>query len=582
MADDERRIQKEVSRPPRVPDLIVLSVDGTDPVDSVSFIDLMKAAARKQKLVVANLLDFVDTRSPEEIKSPTNGSTAGPFPFSKEDVSRLPMEPVTRKLGGKTVKARVLMPQGLVTGDKNTYSDENLGSDKQGAAAKNSLLTEYLSLAPGVTGAHLDFARPGGMSTDILYLSGHGGMSGNVVGEAPDYTRYFTLNKLATEDLLKLAATDLVAPMWIVIAACFSLRRGHCEIWARYFAKQKAPVRGILGYQLTSPTAANSVAVNVQFARELSNGKSFLDAWGATHRRLQLGGRWTALVFDDTKNDTLVSISNERSSPKGAPAQRKLLFYSDENGKPSSHEVRVTPPRALLEVFNWIGGLAPRWEKFMITNIDHTKTTFDQDAARLNDPGLVNNASWGQCLGVTRLVDFDEGHLNFYGFFQHEVYRVQLFPPFAGAFVHGFEEGDEVELSVVHVRRDYSHRYNFRELFAVHSVNGTRAVGTTKGADRANYSIKEPSAHGFPAHWKGTVRFSVPGAGFAPAKISMIFQPRQNFLWFWLSVSVIRRGVEIFQHDFDSYIIAYIADQHYYRFGDRRTSATDPLPPFDE
>lgn len=592
MADDER--DRQVSRPPRRV-LNVLCVDGTEGHDSIAFVRLMKWVGRTQGITIRNLLSYLPPfatnqgkdpkKSSEGIAAPASG-VVGPtrsvfdpvnqtmtsralFPFSSAQAAKLPMKHCCRKLkymkASESQCAFVLLPQGEVKGKVNRFDDAILGTNttsREQTAKDNSLIMEYLCLAPGVANANtasakLDFARSTASHqvTDFLYLSGHGGMSGNIVGEDPYYMFFSQLN-LARNEFNKISKTSLVAPLWIVLASCFSLRRVHCELWARYFAEQSIPVRGILGYRRTSPLAAQAVIINQRFVLNLKEGRTILDSWQRAHIRHR--DRWTALVFDYAKNDTLVFLAdspNVRHTPTAQEKQQLYFYYGKKTGSLSGRKpVKINPPEALLEFHHVKKG--GNWRKFLITNVDFSEVKLSSYLTANPGSALENNHSWREVTGIKRMIDFSSSILNFSPFFYGKEFRISLFPPFSSHFSQGYATGDQIGLTVVHVRRDHSKRVRFSELFEVLKVNGQPAAGS-------NHSIVQDSGSRYP----DTIRMGPPQGGpFKPASIEVRFKskkPKGGYLWFWFGVSVQRGGAEIFRHDFDNFTIAYETDLRY-------------------
>lgn len=609
MADDER--DRQVSRPPqRV--LNVLCVDGTEGHDSIAFVRLMKWVGRTQGITIRNLLSYLPPfatnqgkdprKSSEGIAAPASG-VVGPtrsvfdpvnqtmtsralFPFSPAQAAKLPMKHCCRTL--KYMKASasqcafVLLPQGEVKGEVNRFDDAILGTNttsREQAAKDNSLLMEYLCLAPAVANANtasakLDFARSTATHqvTDFLYFSGHGGMSGNIVGEDP-YFMFFSQLNLARNEFLKISKTSLVAPLWIVMASCFSLRQVHCELWARYFAEQGIPVRGILGYRRTSPLAVHAVIINQRFVLNLKKGRTILDSWQRAHIREKHRDKWTALVFDYAKNDTLVSLAespNVRQTPTVQEKQQLYFYYGKKTGSLSSREpVKITPPEALLEFHHVKKGgdwrIASDWRKFLITNVDYSEVKLSSYLTTNPGSALKNNHSWREVTGIKRMIDFSPSILNFSPFFYLKEFRISLFPPFKSDFSQGYATGDQIELTVVHVRRDHSKRVRFSELFEVLKVNGQPAAGSNhsivKGYFYDNFNRRRRS------RYLDTIRIGPPqGGSFKPASIEVRFKsnkPKGGYLWFWFGVFVFRGGAEIFHYDFDNFTIAYETDLRY-------------------
>lgn len=606
---------KHISKPPLKDGFTVLCIDGTDSHDSISFLRLIKWAGRKKGFYVRNLLEHLppfgpgkekeDRKSYGDISSPASGinrtleTEFDPvtssekeielFPFKTHKLANLPMKFVCRQLAYKTFPKGsrcdfVLLPQGEVKGKRNNFNDGLLGPDaqtRQKAARDNSALGEYFALAPGVSeagsaSAHLDFARAGNKnkSTDFLYLSGHGGKSGDIVGEQPHYLMFFSVLNLARKQFLKIGRTSLISPLWIVLASCFSLRKVHCQIWARYFREQNIPIRGILGYRRTSPLAENCVTLNERFAWNLSKGKAFVESWKLAHDRNGLRDRWTALAFDFSKDDTIESLyefKQNRTPPVSKEKENLFFYFGKKRGKGGGPEkIEILPPECLMEMHNWKREHGQWiWKKFLITNIDFTESSFDLYKAKNPTSKSVNNESWRHCAKVSRMIDMDANLWGFYPFFPNEIYQIGIYPPFNQYFDRGFKNDDEIDFTIVHVRRDYSESVNFSDIFEILLVN-------SQPATNRNHSIVTGKDSGK----KDTIRIKAPAnAPFSPVKFSVRFKskkPKGYYLWFWFG-SAIRRGeTDVFRSDFDSFTVSYENNDNYYRPSPRRPG--DPLP----
>jgi hypothetical protein len=311
-------------------------------------------------------------------------------------------------------------------------------------------------------------------------------------------------------------------------------------------------VRGVLGYHQTSPVASACTPINERFSDQLSKGKTFLEAWKHAHSTGDLNDRWTAMVTEESKKDTLDSLLALRNgTKKAASAPPALLFFASDK---SGEAVDVAAPAALLEMHSWDG---TTWTKFLVTNLDFNKKKCDDFAATSAGKalGFVNNNSWDKIQGVSRMVDMSESLWNFYPYFPKAIYNISLFPPFAQPFAKGFEKDDEVGFTLVHVRRDYSKPVKVTDMFDVLLVNG--------GAPKDQFTVAK-SQKASPTN--DTIRFKVPGAGFGAAQLTVRFKAtggNGSYLWFWFAVSVFRGGKEILTREFNDYTVSYQADSHY-------------------
>jgi hypothetical protein len=582
-----------VSRPALKPELNVLCIDGTKTTDSSMFAYQVIVAGKTMKkpadrVGVQNLMSLVST-------SP-NGTVATPawhqpppkaewkcFPFDQAMQKTLPIK--KEPLPNSTNRiAEVLMPGGEVTSANTTFSDPLLGAnehDRVVAAHRNSEMLKRLCLGPGVSkvgtpDAYVDFATASNACTDILYLSGHGSMAGTICGESSNlpteagYIRYFELLNLLRKEFLTLGPT-LVSPMWIVVGACYSMRPAHAEIWLRYLNKLSVPLRGFLGYQMTSPLADTSAEINRQFANALATGATFLGAWKTANENTGNTPRWTAMVFDHAKDDTLTTLRDIKrgtapaTAAVPAPGSRILRFYDTNRTTPGP--VQVNPPLALIVFHKWnppfaskSGSIAGWWTEMLVTNVDFDQASF-ATAAGNSGGKVVTNGSWSGGFDATHELFLKEQSLTTLTSWDQElcpnqVYRIAIFPPFNSNCKTGYQDGDTIELSMVHVRQDYSHPFAFLTVFDILQINELTA-------DPSMYSIPPPQSS-LGKVQAATVRNRIGWERpanrppFEPLSITVRFKPpAATYLWFWFAVKIVRPGVgEIFPTtEFDNYIL---------------------------
>jgi hypothetical protein len=567
-----------VSKPPLLADLTVLCIDGTKASDSATFAYQLELAGRtiaKQadRVAIRNLLTLVGPTPDGTIRAP--GPPGDVFPFKTQDFATLPIRKEPLPKSTQRI-AYVLLPQGEVTGNKTDFSDSALGGGDKEARTKvarhNSNLLKYLCLAPGVSqvgtdAAYLDFATSDNVSTDILYLSGHGSMSGVVCGEAEAYMPYFELMWVVRPELQSIAKGPYTSPFWIVIGACFSMRPASAEIWLRYLKEQDVPIRGILGYQTTSPLADPSSEINRLFAQGLAQGKTFIEAWGKANGNNE---KWTAAAFDHAKDDTLTVLRDLKrgDDTSGLPPpkeSRVLRFYEQGRSVP----VEITPPVALMLVNHWdismmldedppnSGKMKWDWrDQGLITNIDFTEDTFKTAIAQGDNASkYVNNATWknlGEAL--PNLVSQWEANQRLC---PTRIIKVSVFPPFSAPFAGGFQTGDVVEIAMVHVRQTYKKvTPDLKDVFDIVQIYGVSPDKIDYKIPGLDGSSKQKQA----AHARNRIRFVRPPGRdpFEPASVALRFKrdaASKHYLWFWFSVRVERDQQVIFDNDFDGFIL---------------------------
>lgn len=611
---------KHISRPPLKDGFTLLCIDCTESQDSVSFSRWLKWAGRKRGFRIRNLLSYLGPfRNGIPTKDPRKSKTKIYWPALLNNIpSNFPFNPMMLpmrfiqfpKIGGDFI----MLPQGEVKGKENNLEDilledpsvTNTYDVKRNQASKNCKFIQHFVLAPGVldpgnpNDARLDFStiNKNDKPVDFVYLSGHGGMSGSTCGEIDNMDFFRTIN-LVKKEFQDLAGDTLrIPPLWIIIAACFSLRQIHCELWARYFKKQNIPIRGILGYQLTAPPAKSCLGINKRFGIELGQGKSVIESWRNAHNTEELKKKWTALAVDYSKDDTLESLYKFKQN-RTIESKGTLYFYDNDNFKVNGSKINVgkkieiKPPVALMEMHNWIrsdsasisGVNLWTWKRFLITNIDFNKSIFENYLRKNPSSSLVQNSSWANCSGGHSIINLSseekelEDLLNFYPFIHNEIYQISLYPPFNSNFRNGFKKDDEINFSLIHVRRNYSKKtVNFKDIFRIILINGQTANLNV------NYWLDKEEG----SHKEDTIRIKAPiDNSCKPVKIALLFKParvKRLYLWFWFGVVIRRASVKIFKYDFNSFTIAFEYDPEFYRgnpgrgFKDNLRHGSDPLP----
>jgi hypothetical protein len=372
--------------------------------------------------------------------------------------------------------------------------------------------------------------------------------------------------------------------MWIVVGACYSMRPAHAEIWLRYLNNLNIPLWGFLGYQMTSPLADNSAEINRQFANALATGSTFLNAWQTANENTGNTPRWTAMVFDHAKNDTLTTLRDLKRGT--APPPR--LFPLWAVGRCASHDttrkapdpVQINAPPALMVFHQWSFGF---WQQMLVTNVDFTQTSFDTAAAKSNGK-LVNNNSWNvlnSCNGSPWLDPKKQNLTSMSEWNQalcpNQTYRFSVFPPFNSNFQNGYQDGDTIELSMVHVRQDYSHPAAFLDVFDILQINEINVVdGSLCKIPPPDQSLGVGKIQAATVRNRISFEHTADRPAFEPLSFTVRFKPPATpYLWFWFAVNVVRSGVEVFPlTSFDNFILT-LGSPHWCGAS---TPPADPLP----
>jgi len=243
------------------------------------------------------------------------------------------------------------------------------------------------------------------------------------------------------------------------VGACYSMRPAHAEIWLRYLNNLNIPLWGFLGYQMTSPLADNSAEINRQFANALATGSTFLNACRpqtrtpAIHRA---GPPWCSITPRMTPSPRCaISSAARHPPPRLFPLWAVGRCASHDTTRKAPDPVQINAPPALMVFHQWSFGF---WQQMLVTNVDFTQTSFDTAAAKSNGK-LVNN-SWGVLNSCNSSPWLDPKKQNLTSMSEwnqalcpNQTYRFSVFPPFNSNFQNGYQDGDTIELSMVHGSR---------------------------------------------------------------------------------------------------------------------------------
>ena len=127
----------------------------------------------------------------------------------------------------------------------------------------------------------------------LLYVSSHGWLGGFMKGEAispwadaqpteakAEFVPFHSYMLIGRVDV---SGKAFAGPVWVVLAQCSTVNTATWALWARVMARSTPPVRGLLGYEESSPAAGASVGIANAFFAELRAKKDFLSAWRAAN-----------------------------------------------------------------------------------------------------------------------------------------------------------------------------------------------------------------------------------------------------------------------------------------------------------
>lgn len=275
----------------------------------------------------------------------------------------------------------------------------------------------------------------------LLYLSSHGWLGGYARGDqlqpypealpappavpVPGLTddprkeyvpaaAYFVIGKL------DVGGKAFAGPEWIILAQCSTLNNTTWAMWARVMARSNPQVRGVLGYEESSPDANASIAIADAFFNKLKAKMTFYEAWKAANP----GQNWAALVHEDAMGDTLPTWATKK-----ALGSKEISSYLGSASR-APKQVKVVDPTPPYGVRVFIS--------FKDKEHEITPDVLDSVAVLLPDAS----------------------------------YTVELTPPPGG-------EITQVKIQWIHIRDTFK-QYNLNKIFNGRSVTGAGVKTSTK------------------------------------------------------------------------------------------------------
>jgi hypothetical protein len=373
-------------------------VDGTSEVDSVAF--ARNLAPKKGFGGWRNLLDFIDP-SPFDPAQLVDGAHIYLPIFRLDDNARSARDGVAVVCPGghaglgkdemwtnydPAPREWLIRPTSLgltrTTSGRHTAAEESAEA-MEAFILQPSVQVDEVGVGSILAGKSLH-ANATVFRASFLYLSSHGWLGGFMKGNEldaypaakPDQAKgkyvpfhsYFQIGRVDS------SGEAFRGPTWIVLAQCSTVNTATWAMWARVMARSSPPVRGILGYEESSPEAGAASGIAHSFFAALRAKKDFLSAW----RSANAGQLWAALVHKEAHKDTLVSfptaslppstladyIGYVPSIPKGqviedpAPPFKVQLFRVRHKGLADESLVEVRPDtldegQSMLEGGGW-------------------------------------------------------------------------------------------------------------------------------------------------------------------------------------------------------------------------------------
>lgn len=439
-------------------DIHYVGVDVTDAIDTVAFGHMWNSTFKWRNLL--SVLGGHPTATQHRIDF---------------DHPKLPIARVSFAHQGKQLADTCVMPQGIdARGTSPLWSGrtrrENLADINDACRFMQSFI-----MSPGTDGRGINDQGRGDVA-ELVYVSSHGFSYGDAKGEVHEAEPIFSLSR-ATADPQK--PRQFFGPKWLILANCSMLSSSTHEDWLKVMSGPN-PLRGVVGYNNSSPGPAASVNIAAAFIKRLAAGMPFKDAWAQTISNFGLPQNWVVLCHEQAAGDTVAKWEAGRLEAIPAGGANILLF---DEGNQNGFKVR------------------PNKDPFTVT-----WTTENDDKVT---PAVRLNPSMQLAEGQT--------------------YTIEVDPP-AG---QTFKAGDVVKVTLIYVRPNYKdYVVDVRKIFKTDPRINSSLTGFSKRNREAPGTA--------PDTWEVTVQQNGLNA-FIELECVNLSQTTRGYD-FWLRVEIPGRG----------------------------------------
>jgi hypothetical protein len=469
--------------------LFYVTIDGTDAIDSVAIGTLWQ-----QQFGWKNLLFDWQASKSDAHRRVDNAHPTLPIKF----VSRRQ----SASTGGNTFADICIMPEGPDGKgvDPGNWPSSDPGKNVAQLSDANAFIQDFVLSPRCAPGSPTQQLGTGSRVADMVYISSHGVVSGDMFGTASNEIEavlpFFILTRAAA------SGKSFDGVKWLILSNCNTLVTGTHNDWLTLM-KASTQFRGILGYHGTSKEADTSSGADVSFAKQLKAGKSMRDAWRAANKRWGMTDRWVVMCHDAAKDDDIQAWNAGTLAP-----------------------VSFTPPSVLL---------------FDEANLSGTPVVPTKDPFTVSWSKTIAGAS----VPITPKNRYDKGNKVFD---RDELGITVSSPPLAATFA----PGTTVSITLVLVRENYPVPIDVSTMFTITSTSGVEPAVTFSGvAPKKNT-------------WNLTVRSSpAPGPSISMTLqiVAFAFADHHN-LPMWLQVTLTPpsgAGAKVGPFDFDHDATIYIA-----------------------
>ena len=329
----------------------------------------------------------------------------------------LPIRWLKKSLGKTVFADTCILPQGedgrgIDPLWEGTDAEDNLPEMN---AADQFMQTFILSPSADKDSSSLNDSGSG-VVADIVYISSHGVLGGEMLGEQ-DRAGHIFAPAVAASQGHRFAGVG-----WVLLSNCSTLNPVGHEFWLKLM-NGPSPLRGITGFQHRCPSAKGSVPVFKAFIDELAGKnkvkrpRTFVDAWAHAVKAHALDD-WVVLCHENAAEDTISKWNSDKLTPIPSAGSRIFMFDHDH---PPDEGVEVVPN---------------------------------------NDPFHV---AWGTKHGlVTPANRTDDGLKLDIG----DIVMITVEPPPPGLGTK-FKVGDSIALTLIYIREDYQEKLDVVQMFDV-------------------------------------------------------------------------------------------------------------------
>jgi hypothetical protein len=239
----------------------------------------------------------------------------------------LPIRRLKRRHGKAGFADTCILPQGVDgKGLDPLWPGPDLNANDAQIRAAGTVMQTFI-LSPGADQAASALSDTGqGVTADVVFISSHGGSSGNMVTEAPYYP-IFDVAQSAS------GSRQFAGPAWLLLSNCNTLKPQTHNDWLTLMTGPQ-PLRGVVGFQDTCPLAPGSASLFKTFIEQLALGRTLRAAWERAVTQHVDAERWVVLCHENAKDDRMATWNADKLTSIPATSQVMLFDKQHATGTP--------------------------------------------------------------------------------------------------------------------------------------------------------------------------------------------------------------------------------------------------------